>query len=353
MWKRLIAAAFAAAVMLSLPIPSAAAEQTLRRGDTVKYIFYVDKCDNVAGIAVDSYYNAELLELSGEPEFLIEGQGMKNTSAEGRIKWNIMINGGREFDGEEIFAETFTVRKKCTLEDAALSFTCSEVFGDDLQQRSTKLVQVKTEILETGSDDDSEPPESENVSEKSESSDPVSSEDSRPESESESREAAPSQKASERSSEQTSSIRHIEVIRSQLVNSDDPVDPDEENVRASSRGTTHAPSRTTSRAASGSTSAASSAASSKASSKASSSASASGSVSSIGQTSGTSEISSAEESSSLSSPSAASSSEISSAASQTPKPSASSNRVFIAATAAVIAAAGVSAVLAKVLKTKE
>ena len=90
MWKKIIlsaAAASIAAAAVIIPSYADSDEITLRKGDTVQYIFTMGECENAAGINVDSFYAPDFLELSEEPEFLVDGQGLSNTNEPGLIKW--------------------------------------------------------------------------------------------------------------------------------------------------------------------------------------------------------------------------------------------------------------------------
>ena len=146
MLKKLLTVTLCAILALSFAGICANAETTLHEGDTIKIIFYAGKCSNVAGIAVDSFYDPEFVELSGDPAFEIDGQGVYNKNYSTKIKWNIMINGGRAFDGEDIFVETFTVKKDCTIEQSGLSFTCVEIFNHDLQDLPMSLIKARLEV---------------------------------------------------------------------------------------------------------------------------------------------------------------------------------------------------------------
>lgn len=151
------------AVMLSMLIllltlcPGAAVsadEVQLYTGDTVQYIFSIGDCGNVAGIVVESSYNADCLTLAGTPEFVGGLGGMINPNELGAVRFNTMINGGRSFSGDDIFIETFTVNKKCLLSEAALSFECTEAFSDDLSLLPLDIVSARVETQNTGTDDD-------------------------------------------------------------------------------------------------------------------------------------------------------------------------------------------------------
>ena len=146
MKKRLFAAVIALAMIFAIIPVSASAEQTLKKGDTVEYVFSVGKCENVAGISVDLFFSDETLELAKDPEFLIAGQDAVNTDFVGKLRWNIMINGGREFDGQDVLVAAFTVKKDCSLKDAALSFECTEIFNHDLQLLSQDLVSARVKV---------------------------------------------------------------------------------------------------------------------------------------------------------------------------------------------------------------
>ncbi len=162
MWKRITAITAALLMTLALACPqiSASADTQLYTGDTIKYIFSVGECENIAGIAVDTFYNSEFLTLSEDPEFLIAGQGMMNTNLQNKIKWNILINGGMAFSGEDIMVQTFTVNKKCSLEETGLSFSCTEVFNHETQTLPLTLISARAEVSNTGTDID-EPTDSE------------------------------------------------------------------------------------------------------------------------------------------------------------------------------------------------
>ena len=341
MWKKFLCAltAVLTAAVLAFPCISASAEQTLRKGDTVRYIFTVGQSDNIAGIAVDSFYNAAVLELSGKPEFLIGGQGMTNTNNPGRIKWNTMINGGRDFDNEDILVETFTVTQKCTLEDAALSFSAIEVFTHDLETLPLDLISARVEIDETGTDDDESDTEP-----KAGDTDITSDTDSDSE-----ESKAPS------NSEETSSVKPVVIISTDFANSDDDEEPEE---TAPSQNTTHTPSRTVSSRPS-SSSAPSSATSSKPDEKTSDK------PKTETETSPDSKPQSSAPSSSVSKASSSVASKTSSAASQTQTNAASASssraastvptagRIVIAALAALFAAAGAVVLLTKKIKTTD
>lgn len=176
MWKKtlcLIAAIVTAALCLPM---SFAEERTLCRGDTVEYIFTVGECENAAGISVNSLYSTKYLEPKGEPEFIGIPKGMVNTNSPGSIKWNTMITGGMAFSDTDIVIETFTVKRKCTLSDLKLSFECMEIFSHDLQVLPETLVTARVNIIETGTDDDSESDEPSQTSSKQNDTSSTSSE---------------------------------------------------------------------------------------------------------------------------------------------------------------------------------
>lgn len=346
MWKR-ITSSLAATCLVGaalLPPLTAHADTALHKGDTVQYTFTVGQCDNVAGISVDSYYDAEFLTLSGEPVFMIGGQGLSNTNELGKVRWNTMINGGRAFADEDILVESFTVNKACTLEDAKLSFECIEIFNHDLQILSADLITARVDVIETGEQTDEETD--------TDSLEPASSEISRAES---SVSSVPEQPP------RTYSTKPVNVSSTDLTPSDeediDPTSPE----NAATRSTV---SRTASRTSSV-TSNTSSKPASQTSSKTSSAASSSKSTSSVkpetattpqsavssaaGTSSAVSKTSSTQASSKSASVSAA-------ASSKTPGSTAAvstAGRIAIAAVAAIFAAAGVVLVLAKKLKTTE
>ena len=224
MWKKLLSAVIAALMALALVCPAitASADEVLSEGDTVRYIFSMGECENAAGIAVDSFYSTEYLRLDGEPEFLIEGQGLVNSSDEGIIKWNTMLNGGREFSGEDILIETFTVCKKCTIEDLALSFDCREIFSHELISLPVDLVSARIETVTSDTDRDE--------------TDSVVTDEETPIKED------TSSKAETSSRESSSSARiypHVEVTTTDLTTSEDAetLDPDSDQptTAASSR----------------------------------------------------------------------------------------------------------------------
>ena len=156
MWKKLLVCALSlmAAAALLIPVSADEPDGTLYTGDTVQYIFSIDECDNVAGISGMMVYSADHLELAGEPEFLVSGQGLTNTNVPGCVRFSTMISGGVPFSGNDFFMVTLTVKKKCTLADAALSFECQEIFSHDMQMHPLSLMKARVNILATGTDDD-------------------------------------------------------------------------------------------------------------------------------------------------------------------------------------------------------
>ncbi len=344
MWKKLLSV-FAAAMIAAVCLPmSAAAEETLYKGDTVMYIFTVGECPNIAGISVDAFYSPDHLSLNGEPEFLIGSQGLTNINNPGKLKWNTMLSGGRAFNGEDILIAKFTVLKKCSVDDIGLSYECIELFNHDLQLLDHSLITARIEIENTGTDDGSktdttsreEPnsPESD-TSNNTDESDPGSSPSSR------------------REASQASAPKPVVISTTDLTPSDDE-DIDPTPSKSSSRTTT---SRTTvSRAVSSTSSIVSSNVSSSASAKSDISSDASSktasNVSSKTDTRSSSAAASVSRASSASASSYAPPVQTSSVASSK-SPVNTTGRFAAALAIAIIAAAAVAIILARKLKTTE
>lgn len=130
----------------------------LKKGDTVRYIFKIGESANVAGVNISSTYNEKYLTPVKDPESLIGSQGITSSNDSGTIIWNTMISGGRAFNNEDFVVETFTVNEDCTLDDANLSFTCLEIFNDDLETLPTSLVTAYASVAENTSDPDTDEP---------------------------------------------------------------------------------------------------------------------------------------------------------------------------------------------------
>ncbi len=146
-------------VMLSLIMisavccmPSSAETYDVREGDTVQYIFSIGAADNVAGVAVDSWYNAECL--TPVDGYMTEVTGIVNINyAVGAMKWNFTYYGGRAFNGEDVVTITFNAIKSCNMSDLGLSYNCVECFNHDLQpvvENFNSLVTARTVVIPTG-----------------------------------------------------------------------------------------------------------------------------------------------------------------------------------------------------------
>ena len=337
MQKKLISAlaVIVTIVMSTFSIYAADADTRLRKGDTIQYTFTVGECPNMAGISVDSFYSEEYLTLSGEPEFLVDGQGMTNTNKPGKVRWHTIISGGRAFSDDDILVETFIVKKGCTLADAALSFECTEIFDNNMQLLSAEIISARVDIIETGTDED----DTETETDKRQPTDTDTGIDSE--------DGTDAQPPSEVESKETYPVKPVTVSSTDLTTSEEDIDP--------------TPSKTVSRRAASSrisvtpTNPISTESKNNTSSKIESSKS-----DSSMQESSKPESASAAETSSVKSEAAVSSENVSAEVSEivssqkTSSAAASSGgRIAIALTAAVIAAACIAVILAKVLKTAE
>lgn len=234
MWKTLsrCAMSICAAVVIALPI-SSSAESEIHAGDKVQCIFTMAECENVAGIAADSYYSTEYLELTEDVEFIVFGQGLANPANPGLIKWNTMINGGTSFNNDDVVVETFTALKDCSQDDLGLSFNCTEIFTHDLQVLPLDLmsarITVNGELIATAvpapetdtpqQDTESTPPAEDTDKDSELISDPAENEDPKQQSSSE--------------NEQKSSTPLIEPEVSSEPENTEPTQPEQTETRAS------------------------------------------------------------------------------------------------------------------------
>lgn len=156
MFKKIISIILSVAVMAALfcvgSLSVSADSYDVYKGDTVKYIFSTGVSDNVAGVAVDSWYSTEYLKpIDG---VLHVGGGYVNTDYQpGAMKWNFIIMGGRAFNNEDVVTITFTVLKSGYLSDLGLSYNCVECFNDSLQDVSDNFntfITTRTVIEPTG-----------------------------------------------------------------------------------------------------------------------------------------------------------------------------------------------------------
>ena len=156
MFKKIIGSILSAAMIAAFfcigSVPVSADTYDVYKGDTVQYIFSIGAADNVAGVAVDSWYNAEYL--SPVDGVLHVGSGYVNTAyAAGAIKWNFIVYGGRAFNNEDVVTITFDVLKSGSISDLGLSYDCVECFNHELESvvdNFNSLVTARVEVIPTG-----------------------------------------------------------------------------------------------------------------------------------------------------------------------------------------------------------
>ena len=160
MFKKIIGSILSASLIAAClcigAVTASADSYDVYKGDTVQYIFSIGPADNVAGVAVDSWYSAEYL--TPTDGVLHVGTGYVNTAyAPGAMKWNFTVYGGRSCNNDDVVTITFNVLKSGYLSDLGLSYDCVECFNHDLQDVSDNfnaLVTARTVVIPTGERND-------------------------------------------------------------------------------------------------------------------------------------------------------------------------------------------------------